>query len=142
MIYHIVFIVVMEGTNFGLYATARSAHHWSRGAGSGRYANASTASFCPSIGRRSMRVAVVESRRAQSSLDRCQVCVVDRCTRLPLCVDSAWFFVRLDSFFPFSLFFPPFQFPIFFSPAQTRDPVCYMLHARASRSLRSGSDQW
>lgn len=119
----------MEGTNFGLYATASSAHHWSRGAGSGRYANAPTASFCPSIGRRSMRVAVVESRRVQSSLDRCQVCVVDRCTRLPLCVDSAWFFVRLDSslFLSFSL---PFS-SRFFSPPHRQETQCVICYMRA-----------
>lgn len=95
-----------KSRNFLFYATVRYVHHWSRGARSGRYESVPTPFYPPTTGRRSMRVTVVERSRAQSSLDRRQVCVVDRCTRLSLCVDSAWFFVRLASFFPFSLPFP------------------------------------
>lgn len=103
-----------KSRNFLFYATVRYVHHWSRGARSGRYESVPTPSCPPTTGRRSMRVTVVERSRAQSSLDRRQVCVVDRCTRLSLCVDSAWFFVRLASFFPFSLFSLPFSSRFFY----------------------------
>ena len=96
----------------------------------------------------------VERRRAQSSLDRRQVCVVDRCTRLPLCVDSAWFFVCLaslpslflsfsSSFFlclslSFSLSLPPLQSPppeFCFLSYTNKEPQCTLYVTCARKPL-------
>ena len=71
-----------KSRNFLFYATVRYVHHWSRGARSGRYESVPTPFYPPTTGRRSMRVTVVERSRAQSSLDRRQVCVVYPCASI------------------------------------------------------------
>lgn len=130
------FIDETKSKNFLFYATVRYVHHWSRGARSGRYVSVPTPFYPPTTGRRSMRVTVVERSRAQSSLDRRQVCVVDRCACLSLCVDSAWFFVRLASFFPFSLFSLPFS-PRFFYFVYGQGNQCVICYMRAQAARRA-----